>query len=54
MEEASCRSFCPPEAAEAPSLPAAHEIAQLPPPELKRDTDSHKTRPRQVIIAGIN
>lgn len=37
MEEASCHSSCPLEAAEAPSLPGAHENVQLLLPKLRRE-----------------
>lgn len=37
MEEASCHSSCPLEAAEAPSPPVAHGIVQLLLPKLRRE-----------------
>lgn len=39
MEEASCHSSCPLEAAEALSLPVAHGIVQLLLPKLRRETN---------------
>lgn len=45
MEEASCRSFCPLEAAEAPSLPAALGIVWPLPPKLRTEMNiQHHSR----------
>lgn len=49
MEEASCRSSCPLEAAEAPSLPAAHGTAQPPPPKLRKDVKSQRSQTQTMI-----